>query len=249
MKRKKDIEPTIKNYEDFYELLIKQGLIFLEKNEPIYCKKFRELQNRGVDNTKIRKNCNKLLEGKLDKYIELIESLTEVGYYWKRVTEVHILLETYAPETPIYELNEYSWFAYNCDCFWHSIYSLEERLIRFLKKFKRMYRSPSIEETKYLGAWIESTNEIRTEFTKRIRDPLAHTKSPYVDVWHDGHFWEAKLISKDFEDFIDIYECTNFFNREYMKKMFKDIVLEYLNRLSFIFNQLCTFSLDRLELK
>lgn len=249
LKRKKEIKPTIKNYEDFFELLIKQGSVFLEQNEPNYCNKFRELEKMGMDISKIQKKCNKLLNGKLNNFVELVESLSEVGYYWKRITEVYILLETDVPYTPIYELNEASWFVYNCDFFWHSAYSLEERLMRFLKKFKRMYRSPSTEETKYLDGWVKYIDMMKNKITKQVRDPLAHVQSRYVDIWHEGHFWEAKLIRKDFVEFIDLYEGVSFGNRDIYNKYLRELVLDYLNTLSFIFNQLCTFSLHRLELK
>ena len=55
-----------------------------------------------------------------------------------------------------------------------------------------------------------------------------------------------KLVKSTSDRYIQILD-TKFYL--YSLKNYEDIALELLNRLFFIFNQLCTFSLDRLELK
>lgn len=253
MKKKKEIKQKIKSFYDFEELLCKQGLKFLEQNEPKYCKKFRELEKQGLSINDIKHRCDKLLTGKSDKFIDLLESFSEVGYYWKRLTEVIFLIETKTPKellfnSQIFQNQHLSWLAYNCDYFWHSIYGLEERLIVFLKKFQRMYNSPSTQETRYLDGWIKAIRMAKNEVTKTIRDPMTHINSRYVDIYQNGHFWESKLIRKDYVDFYELYEGTQFLSKKIELKLMKSFVLDYYERLSFIFNELCTFSLERLEL-
>jgi len=254
LKKKREIKQKIKSFYDFEELLCKQGLKFLEQNEPEYCKKFKELEKQGLSIKNIKQRCDKLLTGKIDKFIDLLESLSEVGYYWKRLMEVIFLVETKTPEellfnSKIFQNQHMSWLAYNCDYFWYSIYSLEERLIVFLKKFKRMYNSPSTSETQYLEGWIKSVKISKNEFTKTIRDPMTHIQSRYADIYRERHFWESKLIRKDYIDFYELYELNCFMSKNDELKLMQLLGLEYYEELSFIFDQLCTFSLERLELK
>jgi len=136
----------IESYEKFRELIDKRGLVLLKEQEPDYCKRVRTCKTLGLSYRKMLAECNPLLSGKFNRYIDLLESIFEVGYYWKRITETTRLIEVSVPITSPYTMEQSSWITYNLDFYWHSTYGLFERLTKFLTIFKRMYKSPSNEE-------------------------------------------------------------------------------------------------------
>jgi uncharacterized protein YktA (UPF0223 family) len=244
-----DSYPVIESYEKFEELVNDRGLALLQEKEPGYCGRFRTCQTLGLNASKTLEECTPLLSGKFDRFLDLLESIYEVGYYWKRLTETARLLEINVPVTPLQQMEEASWFIYNLDFYWHTDYGLQERLIRFLTIFKRMYKSPIPEEEELLEKYIEAFKIVRTKATKVIRDPLAHYRSQGVQGWRNDHHWEAALLLNDKSDFMEIYD------RNYLKH--KDFYLDYVRRwmsqhgetLSIMFDRLCTFSLGKLELE
>ena len=161
-----DSYQLIQSYEKFKELINNRGLVLLQEKEPSYCQRFRTCETLMLKPSQTLKVCNTLLSGKFNRFVDLQESLYEVGLYWKRLTETARLLEANVPKTPLQQMTEASWFIYNLDFYWHAVYSLEERIIRFLTIFKRLYKSPSNEEAALLDKWTKAFIMIKQ---KRLR--------------------------------------------------------------------------------
>jgi len=242
-----DSYQLIQPYENFKELINKRGSVLLKETEPNYCQRFQTCETLGLTPKQILKQCSPLLSGKFNRFIDLLESLFEVGYYWKRLTETARLLEVNVPKTPNNQIHEASWFIYNLDFYWHAAYGLEERIICFLTRFKKIYKSPSPEEAKLLELWIVATKKLKTEGTKKVRDPLAHFRSQGVQGWRNDHQWEAGLIRNDPVDLIKAYDSSYLRHRQFYLDYVRMWVPQRGKALSIIFDRLCSFSLDRLE--
>jgi len=243
-----DSYQVIQSYENFKELINKRGLVLLQEKEPSYCAHFRTCETLSLEPSQTLKECNQLLSGKFNRFVDLLESIYEVGYYWKRLTETARLLEVNVPETPSKQMDEASWFIYNLDFYWHVDYSLEERIITFLTRFKRMYKSQSTEETALLEIWIKANKMLKTEATKKVRDPLAHTRSQGVQGWRDEHHWEAALILNNKSDFMEIYDNRLLQSRDVYLSYTRTWVQQRFEATCLMFDRLCSFSLERLEL-
>lgn len=243
-----DSYQVIQSYENFKELINKRGLALLQEKESSYCAHFRTCETLSLEPSQTLKECNTLLSGKFNRFIDLQESLYEVGLYWKRLTETARLLEAKVPKTPLHQMTEASWFIYNLDFYWHAVYSLEERIIRFLTIFKRMYKSPSNEEAALLDKWIDANKMMKTQATKKVRDPIAHMRSQGVQGWRDEHHWEAALILNDKSDFMEIYDNRLLQSRDVYLSYTRTWVQQRFEVTCLMFDRLCSFSLERLEL-
>ena len=243
-----DSYQVIESYENFKELINKRGLVLLQEKEPSYCAHFRTCETLSLEPSQTLKECNQLLSGKFNRFVDLLESLYEVGYYWKRLTETARLLEANVPETPSKQINEASWFVYNLDSYWHAVYGLEERIIKFLTIFKRMYKSPSNEEAALLEKWIDANKMMKTQATKKVRDPIAHIRSQGVQGWRDEHHWEAALILNDKSDFMEIYDHRLLQSRDVYLSYTRTWVQQRFEATCLMFDRLCSFPLERLEL-
>ena len=243
-----DSYPVIPPLGQFRNLLEDRGVTILREKEPAYVKHFETCLTLGLNPSQVLSECNPLLSGKFSKFVELLESLHEVSYYWKRLTETARLLEVNVPETPFNQISEASWFIYNLDSYWHAVYGLEDRIITFLARFKRMYKSPGTEETELLEIWTKAIKLIKTKGTKKVRDPLAHIRSQGVQGWRDDHQWEAALVRNDKADLIEIYDNNFLQHKEFYLAYIRIWVPQYFETLSIMFDRLCTFSLDKLEL-
>ena len=243
-----DSYQVIQSYGKFKELINKRGLALLQENEPSYCQRFRTCETLGVEPSQTLRECNPLLSSKFNRFVDLLESIYEVGYYWKRLTETARLLEVNVPETSLKQMDKASWFIYNLDSYWHAAYGLEDRLIRFLTIFKRMYESPSIEERKLLELYTEAIKMVKTKATTKVRDPLAHFRSQGVQGWRNDHQWEAALLSNDNSDFMEIYDNNYLEHKDFYLDYIRIWVPQYGETLSIMFDRLSTFSFERLEL-
>jgi hypothetical protein len=219
----------------------------LKEKELKYCQQFHICDALGYTSSKTLKTCNQLLTGKLNRFIDLLESLYEVGYYWKRLTETDRLLEASAPTTSTYQIKEASWLAYNLDSYWHASYGLEDRIMKFLTIFERIYKSPSSEEFKHLETWKKGVNKLNTEATKKARDPLAHYRSLGVQGWRDAHHWEAILFRKEKPDLIKIHENNYLQHKDLFIAKIHKWIPKYNEIMSIIFDGLCNFNLNKLE--
>ena len=243
-----DSYPVIPPLGQFRNLLEDQGVTILRESEPAYVKRFETCLTLGLNPSQVLSECNPLLSGKFSKFVDLLESLYEVKYYWKRLTETARLLEVKVPKTPVHQINEASWFVCNLDAYLHATYGLEERIITFLTRFERMYKSPSTEETELLELWTKAIKLIKTKGTKKMRDPVAHIRSQGVQGWRDDHQWEAALVRNDRLDLIEIYDNNFLQHKKFYLSYIRIWVPQYFEWLSVIFDRLCTFSFDKLEL-
>lgn len=240
--------PVIRPLEEFHRLLQNRGIIILHEEEPDYIKRFRTCLTLDLSPSQTLKECNPLLSGRFNRFVDLLESLYETKYYWKRLSETARLLEVNAPKTSKQQISESSWFVHNLDSYWHAVYGLEERIITFLTRFQRMYKSASAEETKLLELWKEAIKMVKTKTTKKVRDPLAHIRSQGVQGWRDDHQWEAALVRNDRADFMEIYDNNYLQHKEFYLGYIRMWVSQYGETLSIMFDRLCSFPLDRLEL-
>ena len=245
-----DSYQVIQSYEKFKELVNKRGLALLQEKEPRYCERFLTCETLSLKLGQTLKECNPLLSGKFNRFIDLLESLYEVGYYWKRLTETGRLLQATVPETPLQQMNEASWFIYNLDFFWLTVYSLHDRLIKFLTIFKRMYKSPSPEEAGLVAEYIEAFKIVKTGVSESIRNSLVHYRSQGVQGWRNDHQWEAALLRNYDSDFIEGYDKKFLQHKDfYLSEFPLKWVPLYCETLSILFDKLSTFPLERLELK
>lgn len=244
-----DSYQVIQSYENFKELINKRGLVLLQGKEPSYCERFRTCETLRLKPSQTLKECNPLLSAKFNRFVDFLESIYEVGYYWKRLTETARLLEVNVPETPLQQMDEASWFIYNLDSYWHAAYGLEERVIKFLTIFKRMYKSPSTEEKNLLELYIEAIKMVKTKATKKVRDPLAHFRSQGVQGWRNDHVWEEALLRNDNANFIEIYDKNYLQHRDFYLDYIRMWVPQYGETLSIMFDRFSTFSLERLGLE
>lgn len=242
-----DSYPVIKTIEQFRNLLEDRGVAILREKEPAYVKRFETCLTLGLNPSQVLSECNPLLSDKFGKFVDLLESLYEVRYYWKRLTETARLLEVNVPETPFNQISEASWFIYNLDAYLHAEYGLEDRVITFLTRFKRVYKLPSTEERDLLEMWIKAIKIVKTKGTKKLRDPLAHIRSQDVQGWRYDHQWEAALVRNDKADLIEIYDNNFLQHREFYLSYIRIWVPQSFEMLSTMFGRLCTFSLDKLE--
>jgi hypothetical protein len=243
-----DSYPVIPPLGQFRNLLEDQGAMILREKEPAYVKRYETCLTSGLSPSQALSECNPLLSGKFSRFVDLLESLHEVNYYWKRLTETARLLEVNVPETRFNQMNEASWFVYNLDSYWHAVYGLEDRIVTFLTRFKRVYESPSTEETELLEMWTKAIELIKTKGTKKVRDPLAHMRSQGVIGWRNDHQWEAALVRNDKADLIEIYDNNFLQHKEFYLSYIRVWVPQYFETLSIMFDRLCTFSLNKLEL-
>ena len=244
----RDSYQVIQSYEKFKELIDKRGLVLLLEREPSYCQRFRTCETLRLKLSQTVKECNPLLSGKFNRFVDLLESLYEVGYYWKRLTETARLLEVNAPKTPINQIDEASWFIYNLDFYWHAAYGLEDRIIRFLKIFKRLYKSQDTEEAKLLKTYIGTFNTLKTKGTKLVRDPLSHFRSQGIQGWRNVHQWETALLRNYNADFVEGYDRGYLEYKDFYLDNIRTWIPQYSETLSVMFESLSTFSLERLEL-
>jgi hypothetical protein len=244
-----DSYQVIQSYEKFKELVNERGLVLLQEEEPSYYQRFQTCVALGLKPSQTLKECNPLLSGKFNRYIDLLESIFEVGYYWKRLTETARLLEANVPQTSPQQIDEASWFIYNLDAYWHAAYGLQDRLIKFLTIFKRIYKSPNTEEKELLELYIEAIKVVKTKGTKKVRDPLAHFRSQGVQGWRDDHQWEAALLRNDGADFMEIYDKNYLQHKDFYLGYIRAWVPQYGETLSIMFDRLSAFSLERLRLE
>lgn len=243
-----DSYPVIPPLGKFRNLLEDRGATILREKEPAYVKRFKTCLTLGLNPSQVLSECNPLLSGKFSKFVDLLESLYEVKYYWKRLTETARLLEVNVPKTPVNQISEASWFIYNLDAYLHAEYGLEDRIITFLTRFKRVYKLPSTEERDLLEMWIKAIKIVKAKGTKKLRDPLAHTRSQGVQGWRYDHQWEAALVRNDRADLIEIYDNNFLQHKKFYLSYIRIWVPQYFEWLSVMFDKLCTFSLDKLEL-
>lgn len=239
----------LQSYEEFKALVYQREAVLLQQKEPSYCTRFRACETLRLEHNQILKECNPLLSSQFQRFVDLMESLYEVGYYWKRLTETARLLEVNVPDTPLQQLNEASWFIYNLDFYWHSVYGLQERIRKLLAILKRIYRSPTPEEAKVLEKSIEAWRLVKTQATKVIRDPIAHYRSQGVEGWRNDHQWEVALLRDHNADFIEAYDKNYLQHKDFYLEYIRMWVPQYGETLSILFDRLCAFSLERLEPK
>ena len=89
---------------------------------------------------------------------------------------------------------------------------------------------------------------MKTQATKKVRDPIAHIRSQGVQGWRDEHHWEAALILNNKSDFMEIYDNRLLQSRDVYLSYIRTWVQQRFEATCPMFDRLCSFSLERLEL-
>jgi len=239
--------PLIDPLESFWELLNLHGQKLLEELEPDYCKRFIDCKKLGLTPRQTHAACDSLLRGRFKGFVELIEALHEVRYYWKRLSEISRLLESAPPTTSPYQINNAQWFVYNLDSYWYAVYGLEERLITFLTRLERCFQGKEKTEIRaQIRNYVQTIKQIHIG-TKKARDPMVHMRSQGVVGWRDGHDWEASLLVEEKMDFIEIYDNRMLHDKEFYLGYIRAWVPMINETLDNIFKQLSLFPIGQLR--
>lgn len=245
MKSRKVNYAVIPSIELFYQSLFKRGELVIKEREPSYYSRFQACITLHLKPKEVHESCDSLLKGNLDKFIALIESLYEVRYYWKRFYEVFKILES-NPATQE-KITNAQWFIYNLDYLWHVQYSLEERLLTFLKRLKRYYNQPGdIEITKLIDSFLNVVNTSE-KGTKLMRHPITHERSAGVVGWRNSHDWESSFASGDYSDLIDIYDERMLHDKEFYMGYIRKWMGEREQGMEAMFQGLLAIPLDRVK--
>jgi len=194
----------IKSLDEFWEKLWQRARERLNDAEPEFVTRFLACRQLGLPIDKCYTESTPLLSGGLGTVIDLIESLHEVRYYWKRLTEAYRLLKA-SPLPTDPPLSESEWFTYHLDSWWHALYGLFERLLRFVTRLERRLNLPVDSEVRgYIkevrGAILQTRRKITV-----ARDPVAHYRSQGLEGLRKDHIWEGNLASNTSDDEVTTY--------------------------------------------
>jgi len=239
--------PVIPSLEKFWELLQQHGQTLLGELEPAYYTRFETCKKLGLSPKQTHKECDPLLSGKFNRLVDLLESLYEVRYYWKRLTEVARLLEVTPPVTTPSQISEAQWFIYNLDSYSHAEYGLLERIKKFLTQLERRLKlKQDAPERRIIREHINLL-ELPRSGARMVRDPLAHFQSQGVVGWRNDHQWEASLLADDEADFIEIYDTRMLHDKEFYLGYIRQWVPNFYETIDSIFQQLASFPIDKLR--
>ena len=236
----------IDSLEVFSKLLTERGRTLIEKVEPKYYQRFKTCEKLGLNANQTHNECDPLLIGNLNKYVDILEALYEVRYYWKRLTETSRLLEVKPPVTEPEQINNAQWYTYNLDSYWHAQYGLLERIKIFLTRLERAFKlKKDAEERKLLREFIDLIEQAHS-ITKVARDPIAHKQSQGVEGWRVRHDWESSLIIEEKSDFIEIYDNRMLYDKEFYLGYIRQWVQTIYETMGNVFRRLALLPLDKL---
>jgi hypothetical protein len=191
----------------------------LANTEPEFMTRYLACQQLGLPIDKCYAESIPLLSGKFDSTIDLIESLHEVRYYWKRLSEAYRLLKAspsikVSPLPTDPPLSESEWYIYHLDSWWHAVYGLFDRFGTFITRLERRLNLPGDTE---IRKHIKEIRDIIRQSHKAIalvRDPVAHYRSQGLQGLRKDHIWEGDLASNRSDDQVTLYDEAFMLHRD-----------------------------------
>ena len=236
----------IDSLEIFSKLLTERGRTLMEKVEPKYYQRFKTCEKLGLNTNQTHNECDPLLIGNLNKFVDILEALYEVRYYWKRLTETSRLLEVKPPVTEPGQINNAQWFTYNLDSYWHAQYGFLQRIKTLLTRLERAFKlKKDAEERILLREFIDLIEQAHS-ITKIVRDPIAHWQSQGIEGWRVRHDWESSLIREGKWDFIEVYDNRMLYDKEFYLGYLRQWVRAIYETMGNVFKRLTLFPLDKL---
>jgi hypothetical protein len=228
----------IKSLDEFWEKLWQRARELFPNIEPQFVSKFLACQQLGLPIDQCCKESIPLLSGKFETFIDLMESLHEVRYYWKRLSEAYRLFKI-SPLIKISPLSteplvsESEWFIYHLDFWWHALYGLFDRFNIFITRLDRRLNLPKDSEVREYIRNIRGNIEQTREPIAKIRDPVAHYRSQGLQGLRKDHIWEGDLVLNLLDDRVTLYDEAFMLHRDYYEEfvsnwtsLIKDVVLE-----------------------
>jgi len=238
--------PKIDSLEVFSKLLTERGRTLIEKVEPKYYQRFKTCEKLGLNANQTHNECDPLLIGNLNKFVNILEALYEVRYYWKRLTETSRLLEVKPPVTEPEQINNAQWFTYSLDSYWHAQYGFLERIKILLNRLERAFKlKKDAEERILLREFIDLIEQAHS-ITKAARDPIAHQQSMGIEGWRVRHDWEASLVRESKWDFIEVYDNRMLYDKEFYLGYIRQWVEAIYETMGNVFRRLALLPLDKL---
>jgi hypothetical protein len=194
-----------------------------------------------------------VLDDRYKRLADLLSSLHEVKYSWNRLVKVFELLkiDNFVFKEELFSEGE--WLRYCSDSLWYADYGFCERMIAFMKKFKRILKLENNDpETEILLSSIKVIEELRKS-TKKSCDPLVHKQISLIDESKMRQFWGLYLLSFaghnlefEFTDFLNIISSLD---REVLREETPLWIRSNYKIVSNIFKDLSTISLQSLTIK
>ena len=203
--------PHIKSLDEFWGKLQQRARERLTDTEPEFVTRFLTCQQLGLPTDKCYAESVPLLSGRFDTIIDLIESLHEVRYYWKRLSEAYRLLKA-APSMKVSPLptdpplSESEWFIYHLDFWWHALYGLFDRFDTFITRLERRLNLPKDSEVRKDIEDIRNAIRQTHKEIAKVRDPVAHYRSQGLQGLRSDHIWEGDLASNTSHDQVTTYD-------------------------------------------
>lgn len=213
----------IKSLDEFWEKLWQRAREQLTVIEPQFVNRLATCHKLGIPFDKSRSESVPLLSGEFDTFIDLIESLHEVRYYWKRLSEASRLFKASPtvktnplPTGP--PLSESEWFIYHLDFWWHAAYGLFDRFEIFVTRLeRRLALSKDSDARKYISSIRNRIKQTHKEIAK-VRDPVAHYCSQGLQGLRKDHIWEESLALNIQEDEVAVYDEAFMLHRDFYEK-------------------------------
>ena len=233
----------IQSVDDFWDKLWQNGAVKLRKDEPAFLNRIDVCQKSDLSYGKCCDESIPILTGKFDKFVNLLESLHEVRYYWKRLSEATRLFEisnqwkaSPINTTPL--INENEWFIYHLDNWWHAVYGLLERLEKFLTQLDRRLGVEQDSEIKaYIKEAIRATKETNELFGK-VRNPIAHHSSQGVQGLKADHHWEMEIALAISDDKVAKYDEAFMLHRDFYEERIAEYYAMIRGLLDMVFSGL-----------
>lgn len=200
----------VKSLDEFWGKLWQSARERLADTEPEFITRFLACQQLGLPVDQCYAESIPLLSGRFDTIIDLIESLHEVRYYWKRLSEAYRLFKVspsikVSPLPTDPPLSESEWFNYHLDFWWHALYGLFDRFDIFITRLERRLNLPRDSEVRKYIKDVRNLTKQTHKTIAQMRDPVAHYRSQGLEGWKKDHIWEGNLALNTLDDRVTVY--------------------------------------------
>lgn len=227
----------IHSMDEFWNKLWQSGGSRLAEDEPAFIARIEVCQKLNLPFDKCCDESVPQLTGKFDGFVNLLEALHEVRYYWKRLSETarlfgaadQVRTNPIKVNPPIVE-NE--WFIYHLDYWWHAAYSLFDRLQKFLTQIDRRLAVPQDSEIRAYIKEAALAARRTVELFGKVRNPIAHHTSQGVQGLKADHLWEVEIALGIVDDKVAKYDEAFMLHRDFYEDhvaKFTPVIRDLLN--------------------